>query len=260
MCIGNHEFNYGLRYLTEIEKQAKFPLLSANIQEQLTGQTKWLPFKVYRFGDWSVGVIALTTPAIEDFDLPWKWKGLKFENPIKVAKNLVSQLKDQKVDVIVVLAHSGIEYDPLKRRRVSESSKENFVYSLATKVPNIDVIVFGHTHRAFGPYKLNNTVLVQPPSYGKGVALIEIADGKVTRVQNVDLYGIEDDPEILDMFWSDHRKTNDWINEVIGIAAEDFVSDTWKLAAEPVSNLYLDVLRYATENEIAMHPPSPLNQ
>jgi len=89
---------------------------------------------------------------------------------------------------------------------VSESSKENFVYSLATKVPNIDVIVFGHTHRAFGPYKLNNTVLVQPPSYGKGVALIEIADGKVTRVQNVDLYGIEDDPEILDMFWSDHRK------------------------------------------------------
>jgi len=35
------------------------------------------------------------------------------------------------------------------------------------------------------------------------------------------------------MFWSDHRKTNDWINEVIGIAAEDFVSDTWKLAAEP---------------------------
>jgi len=50
------------------------------------------------------------------------------------------------------------------------------------------------------------------------------------------------------------------INEVIGIAAEDFVSDTWKLAAEPVSNLYLDVLRYATENEIAMHPPSPLNQ
>jgi len=30
-------------------------------------------------------------------------------------------------------------------------------------------------------------------SYGKGVALIEIADGKVTRVQNVDLYGIEDD-------------------------------------------------------------------
>jgi len=120
--------------------------------------------------------------------------------------------------------------------------------------------VFGHTHRAFGPYKLNNTVLVQPPSYGKGVALIEIADGKVTRVQNVDLYGIEDDPEILDMFWSDHRKTNDWINEVIGIAAEDFVSDTWKLAAEPVSNLYLYVLRYATENEIAMHPPSPLNQ
>jgi len=99
-------------------------LLSANIQEQLTGQTKWLPFKVYRFGDWSVGVIALTTPAIEDFDLPWKWKGLKFENPIKVAKNLVSQLKDQKVDVIVVLAHSGIEYDPLKRRRVSESSKK----------------------------------------------------------------------------------------------------------------------------------------
>jgi len=121
------------------------------------------------------GFIALTTPAIEDFDLPWKWKGLKF-----------------KVDVIVVLAHSGIEYDPLKRRRVSESSKENFVYSLATKVPNIDVIVFGHTHRAFGPYKLNNTVLVQPPSYGKGVALIEIADGKVTRVQNVDLYGILD--------------------------------------------------------------------
>jgi len=44
---------------------------------------------------------------------------------------------------------------------------------------------------------------------------------------------------------------------LIGIAAEDFVSDTWKLAAEPVSNLYLDVLRYATENEIAMHPPSP---
>jgi len=62
------------------------------------------------------------------------------------------------------------------------------------------------------------------------------------------------------MFWSDHRKTNDWINEVIGIAAEDFVSDTWKLAAEPVSNLYLDVLRYATENEIAMHHLAPLNQ
>jgi 2',3'-cyclic-nucleotide 2'-phosphodiesterase/3'-nucleotidase len=87
--------------------------------------------------------------------------------------------------------------------------------------------------------------------------LIEISDGRVVRVENVDLTSMEDDPQIMDMFWSEHRKTNDWINEVIGIASEDFVSDTWKLSSEPVSNLYLDVLRYATENEIALHPPSP---
>jgi 2',3'-cyclic-nucleotide 2'-phosphodiesterase/3'-nucleotidase len=257
MAVGNHEFNYGLRYLKEIENQSRFPLLSANIEDETTNQTRWLPFKVYRFGNKSIGVIALTTPAIEDFDLPWKWKGLRFDDPITVAKRLVAQLKDQQVDTIVVLAHSGIEYDPIKRRKVSESSKENFVYALATKVPGIDVIVFGHTHRAFGPIKVGKTIILQPASYGRGVALIEINDGRITNVQNVDLYGVEDDPAILDMFWGEHRKTNDWINEVIGIASEDFVSDTWKISSEPVSNLYLDVLRYATENEITMHPPSP---
>ncbi len=58
---------------------------------------------------------------------------------------MVTVLKDtEKVDLVVVLAHEGLEKDIVVAKILAPL--ENQVYAIATTVPGIDVILTGHTH------------------------------------------------------------------------------------------------------------------
>lgn len=91
-------------------------------------------------------------------------KGMVITDPYTAAKNVVDELKKQNINKIVAVTHLGFEQDK----------------QLAQLVPDIDVIIGGHTHTIQGdfsslgiesyeanyPLKINNTYIITAASKG----------------------------------------------------------------------------------------------
>ena len=84
---------------------------------------------------------------------------LEFRNPIEAVKSTVNKIKkNEKADMIVCVSHSGTWEDEEK------SEDEN----LAKSVPELDLIISGHTHTKLEkPIQHGDTYIVSAAEYGK---------------------------------------------------------------------------------------------
>ncbi|HLP15183.1 MAG TPA: bifunctional UDP-sugar hydrolase/5'-nucleotidase [Bacteroidota bacterium] len=89
-----------------------------------------------------------------------------FEDPIVTAKNMARVLRDSaRVDLIVCLSHSGTRSDP------AASPDE----ALAREVPEIDVIISGHTHRTLvSPLVVGRTIIGSAGAHGAALGIMDL--------------------------------------------------------------------------------------
>ena len=82
-----------------------------------------------------------------------------FEDPVEAVKETVAEIKaNEDVDMIVCISHSGTN--------VNEDKSEDEI--LAKEVPDLDLIVSGHTHTKLDePIRHGNTYIVSCGEYGK---------------------------------------------------------------------------------------------
>lgn len=84
--------------------------------------------------------------------------GIDFDDIAQSAKKTVKKLKNENVDMIICLSHSGTDKD--------EDESEDGL--LAQKVPDIDVIISGHTHTKLKePLQYGDTYIVSAGDYGR---------------------------------------------------------------------------------------------
>jgi 2',3'-cyclic-nucleotide 2'-phosphodiesterase / 3'-nucleotidase len=159
VTLGNHEFDYGLRFLAQALKNARFPVVSANVAKRLgkspaRDDTLVPPFAILRrqIVDRSgkehlirVGVIGFAPPQIEEWDRDTPDGGILTRDILASARAWLPRLRARGADIIVALAHTGIgALDP-------EHGTENAATALAA-LPEIDAVVAGHSHQVFpGP-------------------------------------------------------------------------------------------------------------
>lgn len=135
MALGNHEFDYGPRALAGLLAESSFPILCANLD--LSAEPALVPHVV----PWVVkvvsgvpvgifGLITEETPAISS-----PGEGVRFLPALEAADRAVRELRKRGARVVIALTHHGFHAD----RR------------LAGVVPNISVIVGGHSHTLLGP-------------------------------------------------------------------------------------------------------------
>ncbi|ABR31061.1 2', 3'-cyclic nucleotide 2'-phosphodiesterase [Thermosipho melanesiensis] len=225
--LGNHEFNYGLDILNKAISEAQFPALSANILNE-NGEPVFKPYHIVNVGDIKVGILGLTTKFIPNWEEPKNIKGLKFEDPIAIAKKYANELRN-KVDVLVVSYHGGLERDPETGEPTEELTGENQGYQLLEEVDGIDVLLLGHQHRTIAT-KING-VPVSMPSYwgkyvGKVVLKLEKVDGKWkivdSSVESVSVKGVEPDTEVMSLVKPYEGKVQTWLDQPVGYAKGDF--------------------------------------
>lgn len=159
ITLGNHEFNYGLRFLRTAISQAQFPVVSANIATRLgksatQDRTFVPPFAILtrsvtdaagRHHTLRIGVIGFAPPQIEVWDRDHLEGRIRMRDIIASAKAWLPRLRARGADVIVALAHSGI--GPLE----PEEGMENAATALAA-LPEVDAVIAGHSHLTFpGP-------------------------------------------------------------------------------------------------------------
>lgn len=164
--IGNHEFNYGLKYLGQVTGSSMksgpeagqkcagpdFPLVTSNVNNAGDGKPLFDPYvildRTFKSTDGKdiklkVGVIGFTPPGIMDWDKRNLEGKVSVLGIVDAAKKYVPEMKAKGADIVVALAHSGIS--------TAENSPalENAVYYLAKDVPGITAIVSGHSHSTF---------------------------------------------------------------------------------------------------------------
>jgi 2',3'-cyclic-nucleotide 2'-phosphodiesterase/3'-nucleotidase len=151
ISLGNHEFNFGLPYLNTVIAGAKFPVLSANVINPLTRTPYFRPYTILTrsFRDKRgtpqlvrVGVLGLLPPQIITWDGALLHGKVQTLDGFTTAQRYVPEMKAAGADIIVILAHSGIQDYPLK------GGEENFSYFLTT-IPDVDVVISGHAHEKF---------------------------------------------------------------------------------------------------------------
>ncbi len=70
ITLGNHEFNFGTALINKFEKDASFPILSANTYYKEDGSYFVKPYVIKEVAGIKIGILGLTVPSIPTWDGP----------------------------------------------------------------------------------------------------------------------------------------------------------------------------------------------
>lgn len=151
--LGNHDFNYGLDFLSAAVAGARFPVVVANVRTP-EGAPFLPPFTILDRAvtdghgtphPLRIGVIGLLPPQIVLWDRMHLAGRLVTRDIVETAAELIPPMRAEGADIVIALAHSGIGPG------VHESGMEHATVPLAA-LPGLDAIVAGHSHLVFpGP-------------------------------------------------------------------------------------------------------------
>lgn len=201
--LGNHEFNYGLDFLMKSLAGANFPVVSSNVVKNMgatptADETLIPPYvileRTLRDGDGTehpikIGLIGFVPPQIMTWDRRHLEGKVQTRDIVETARAYVPQIKEQGVDIIIALSHSGIGSAD------HSDGMENASVPVAG-VDGIDAVLTGHSHLVF-----------PSPTY-EDYAGVDVAKGT-----------IHGKPAVMGGFWGSHlgvidlmleRSGNEW--------------------------------------------------
>jgi 2',3'-cyclic-nucleotide 2'-phosphodiesterase/3'-nucleotidase len=175
MTLGNHEFNYGLKNLAAARSQAHFPWLSANTHVEAGAAVQpFAPYLIKEIAGVKIAIIGITTPLIPLWETPEHYRGLTFDDGVTAVRAALADLRAKHhPDLVIIAAHSGLDRDPKTGLVRPDDARENMVYEIASEVPGIDAIVFGHTHSQLSDYRVNGVLLMQPKNWGMSLGRMD---------------------------------------------------------------------------------------
>ena len=263
MAVGNHEYNFGLKILEKARKEANFPWLSANTYDKATSQPHYKPYIIKDVAGVKIGVLGLTTPGVPNWDNPPNYAGLEFHEPVAEARKWVSILRDQeKVDVVVIAMHMGLEED-LRTGEINPGQvpHENEAIAIAKEVPGVDVIFMGHTHRDVPSVYINGVLLTQANHWGRHLARADLylqkagsgwrMYAKSARTIAAD-DRVEPDPEVVKLAEPYDRETQGWLSRVIGNSSQELTARDARFRDTAILDLIQKVQLEAGKADVSM--------
>jgi 2',3'-cyclic-nucleotide 2'-phosphodiesterase / 3'-nucleotidase len=164
--IGNHEFNYGLEFLSQVTgtpfdvsgvkretcRGPKFPLILSNVFSAKDGKPLYAPWRILtrkikthapdgsmQESTIKIGVLGFTPTWILDWDKRNLDGKVTVMGVVEAAQKYVPEVKGAGADIVIALVHGGIDASPYSART------ENAAWHLAG-VPGIDAMLLGHSH------------------------------------------------------------------------------------------------------------------
>lgn len=190
--FGNHEFDYraegvsnmfrsAVRNAGEDETLTLPQFLTANIdwEKNDSNDNRMIQQALEDYGSKEYTVIEREGIRVgvygvlgEDAEICAPESGIDFDDIVETSKRVVEELKKEDVDMIVCLSHSGTSEE--------EDASEDEI--LAEEVPEIDVIISGHTHTTLEePIISGDTVIASAGSYGRNLGELELVPAENGR-------------------------------------------------------------------------------
>jgi 2',3'-cyclic-nucleotide 2'-phosphodiesterase/3'-nucleotidase/5'-nucleotidase len=229
VAMGNHEFNYGLENLGRALDQAEFPVLSVNAFRAGTDEHAFPPSvlldHVTARGDTvAIGVAGVVPPGVAIWDRPHVQGVLEFRDITTSLAPVVADLRSRGADLVVVLAHSGLEgssYDTA----ATGLPPENQVSRIAREVEGVDLVLMGHSHGEIADTVIAGVHVVQPKNWGESLAEVTVdmergASGawRVTSIEGRLHRGDPSRPDtaFVDSLRWEHERTLAYVRSVVG--------------------------------------------
>jgi 5'-nucleotidase/UDP-sugar diphosphatase len=168
--IGNHDFDAGLANARGMVKLVKAPMICANLFKAGTNEPLFegcAPYKIFERAGLKIGVIGIAPPDLARLTSAETIAGIKVVAAAEAAKPLAEKL-EKECDLVVALTHEGDDFDR----------------ELAKAVPQLDLIVGGHSHKKLSPPVVEGgTIIVQAGAHGReyGRLELEVAGGKIVK-------------------------------------------------------------------------------
>ena len=171
MALGNNELKAtegveSQSILADLIRHANFPVLAANLTDP-SGKLKHKPYTIIEKGGIRIGILGVTSDRSKTYP---QCAGLVFSEPIETARKTVAEMKG-KYDFLIALTHIGYASD----------------CQLAIAIPEIDVIVGGHSHtwldvptkfvsskRKYAPWEIGGTLCVQDGEFGVKLGRLDL--------------------------------------------------------------------------------------
>ena len=192
--VGNHEFDEGKDELLRMQNGgchpvdtcqgphpflgAKFRYLAASTFEKSNGKTVFPPYEIREFEGIPIAFIGLTLKGTPNIISPASAAGLEFRDEAETVNALVPELKARGVEAIVVLIHEGGV--PTGDYNECPGISGPIVEIVKKFDRAVDVVVSGHTHRAY-VCEIDGRLVTSGDKYGTLVTAIDLKLDPKTR-------------------------------------------------------------------------------
>ena len=200
-AIGNHEFDYGPEGPISVSqpghdpfgalkarlRQARFPLLAANIYEaETSARPAWLGNDgtlLVQVKGVKVGILGLVTPSTPYTTSPVNVASLRFGSLAPEAMDAAKSLRARGAELVIVIAHAGTKCgDCSNPHDTSSCDDHGEVFDLLKGMPEgtVDAVVAGHTHGPMGHF-VRGTPVIETWGLGKYFGTIDLFVDPVTH-------------------------------------------------------------------------------
>jgi len=203
--LGNHEFNYGLGFLSQITNtdlgvagvakpnqcgSPSFPLVLTNVNSVASQKPIYQPYAIITkqfqatapngttfTTPINVGIMGFVPPQIMDWDQK-NLNGLVYVNGVQESANqYVPELRTKGADLVVALSHGGLDASPY-----SPKMENGSLYLAGT---GIDALLVGHSHLIFPQAKEKNAPALDASLKALPTATVDAVNGFVNGVPTV---------------------------------------------------------------------------
>src|SRR5258706_9280244 len=203
--LGNHEFDAGRSELQRIIRGgcaatrpeeatascvesrypgARFKYIAANVVDD-KGRAVFSPYVIKRFEGIPVAFIGAVTKTTPKMGTASGIKGLKFTDEADAINRAARHLRALGVKAMVAIFHEGFELGTAQKRgdwndAACPLAHGPLLETVRRLSPDIKVVFSGHTHQGYR-CELDGRVLIQGPSYGRGVSVVDVQIDRATR-------------------------------------------------------------------------------
>ena len=274
ISLGNHEFNYGLDYLKKVTSKTKIPVINSNVyRDDHDGNDendehyfdrpyhileKEVVDEAGQKQIVKIGVMGFVPPQIMNWDKANLEGQVKAKDIVETAKKMVPKMKAEGADVIVALAHSGVD------KSGYNVGMENASYYL-TEVPGVNAVLMGHSHTEVKDV-FNGVPVVMPGVFGSNLGIIDMQLKKVNGKWEVQKDQskpqlrpianskgtplVESDQKLVNEIKDEHQATIDYVNTPVGKTKAPINSYFSLVQDDPSVQIVTNAQKWYVEQEL----------